>query len=221
MTPGEHLAAAMAACPLVAVLRGIRPDEIEPVGAALFAAGFRILEVPLNSPEPYVSIARLSAMAAAIGPEALVGAGTVLDVEAVDRVAAAGGRLVVSPSTDAAVIAATVAADMVSLPGFFTTSEAFAALQAGAHGLKLFPAEAGSPAVLRALRAVLPRAVPVLAVGGMTPEGLGAWAAAGADGFGLGASLFRPGSTVEQVAEMAGRFVTAWEATKLPPAAGA
>ncbi len=206
MDPAERLAAAMAACPLVAVLRGIRPDEVEAVGAALVAAGIRIIEVPLNSPEPYVSITRLSALAT---PEVLIGAGTVLDVDAVARVAAAGGELVVSPSTDAAVIGASVAAGLVSMPGFFTPSEAFAAIAAGAHALKFFPAEAGSPAVLKALRAVLPRAIPVLAVGGMTPDGLAAWRAAGADGFGVGGSLFTPGQSAAAVGETAARFVAA------------
>lgn len=196
----------LAACPLVAVLRGITPGEVTAVGTALLSAGIRIIEVPLNSPEPFESIARLCDLA---GDNALVGAGTVLDVSGVERVAAAGGRLVVSPSTDPDVIAATVAHGMTSLPGFFTPSEAFTALRAGAHGLKFFPAEAGSPAVLRALKAVLPRGVPVLAVGGMTPDGIAAWAAAGADGFGLGASLYKPGTTAGAAGAMAARFVAA------------
>ena len=204
MTAEELFAAAMAEMPLVAVLRGVRPEEIEAVGAALIAAGIRIIEVPLNSPEAYESIARLAGLA---GDDVLVGAGTVLDAEAVGRVTAAGGRLVVSPHCDPAVIAATVEAGMVSLPGFFTPTEGFAALNAGAHGLKFFPAEAGSPAVLKAMRAVLPRGVPILAVGGMTPEGLAPWRAAGADGFGLGSSLFSPGMAAEAVGEMALRFV--------------
>jgi len=201
----------LAACPLVAVLRGITPGEVTAVGAALLGAGIRVIEVPLNSPEPFESIARLCDLA---GDNALVGAGTVLDVSGVERVAAAGGRLVVSPSTDPEVIAATVALGMASLPGFFTPSEAFAALRAGAHGLKFFPAEAGSPPVLRALKAVLPRGVPVLAVGGMTPDGIAAWAAAGADGFGLGASLYKPGMTAEAVGAVATRFVAAVRPSK-------
>ena len=205
-TAAEDFARHLAACPLVAVLRGIRPEEVIDVGAALIAAGIRILEVPLNSPEPYESIARLSDLA---GDDALVGAGTVLDVAGAERVASAGGRLVVSPCTDPEVIAATVALGMVSLPGFFTPSEAFAALKAGAHGLKFFPAEAGSPAVIKAMKAVLPRGVPVLAVGGMTPEGVAAWQAAGADGFGLGASLYKPGTSAEAAGAMAARFVAA------------
>lgn len=206
MTSHPLFASAFAACPLVAVLRGIRPDEVVAVGEALIAAGIHILEVPLNSPEAYESITRLSALATA---DVLVGAGTVLDVDSVHRVAAAGGQLIVSPATDPAVIAATVAAGMVSLPGFFTPSEAFAAIAAGAHALKFFPAEAGSPAVIKALRAVLPRDVPVLAVGGMTPDGIAAWTAAGADGFGLGAALFRPGMASDDIAATARRFVAA------------
>ena len=206
MTPTELFAHHFGKTPLVAVLRGITPAEVEAVGAALIEAGFTILEVPLNSPEPYESITRLSALA---GDRALVGAGTVLKVEEVGRVAAAGGRLIVSPSVHVGVIAATVAANMVSAPGFFTASEAFTAIDAGAHALKFFPAEAGSPAVLRALKAVLPRAIPVLAVGGMTPDGLAAWKAAGADGFGTGSNLFKPGSTAAEAGEMARRFVAA------------
>jgi 2-dehydro-3-deoxyphosphogalactonate aldolase len=206
MTPHDGFSRAFAACPLVAVLRGVRPDEVVAVGEAVIAAGIHILEVPLNSPDAFESITRLSALAS---DNVLVGAGTVLDVESVDRVAAAGGRLIVSPSTDTAVIAATVAAGMAALPGFFTPSEAFAAIAAGAHALKFFPAEAGSPAVLKALRAVLPRAVPVLAVGGMTPDGLAAWTAAGADGFGLGSALFHPGRTADEVGTAARRFVAA------------
>jgi 2-dehydro-3-deoxyphosphogalactonate aldolase len=206
MTNAARFATAFAACPLVAVLRGIQPSEVDAIGTALIDAGITILEVPLNSPEPYAAITRLAALA---GTRALVGAGTVLDTESVARVAAAGGRLIVSPATDPAVIAATLAMDMVSMPGFFTPSEAFAAIAAGAHALKFFPAEAGSPAVIKALKAVLPRAIPVLAVGGMTPEGLAAWAAAGADGFGLGSGLYRPGTTAEAAAAVAARFVAA------------
>ncbi len=202
-----------AACPLVAVLRGLRPDEAEAIGSALIDAGIRILEVPLNSPEPYASITRLSAVAAG---RALVGAGTVLDTEAVARVQAAGGEIIVSPSTDSAVIAATVAAGLVSMPGFFTPSEAFAALAAGAHALKFFPAEAGSPAVLKAIRAVLPRETRVLAVGGMTPDGLAAWTVAGANGFGLGSNLYSPGADSGQVSAAAQRFVAAMAAATTP-----
>lgn len=197
-------AAAMAACPLVAILRGVRPDEVVDIGEALVAVGFRIVEVPLNSPEPLESIRRL---ATAVADRALVGAGTVLDPAQVADVQAAGGRLVVSPSVDAEVIRATVAAGMLSLPGYQTPSEAFAALKAGAHGLKLFPAEAASPAVLKAQRAVLPRDVPVLVVGGVTPGSLGPWLAAGADGFGLGSALYKPGQTAAEVRGQADEFL--------------
>ena len=206
MSNAERFETAFAACPLVAILRGIQPAEVESVGTALLDAGITLIEVPLNSPEPWESITRLAALA---GTRALVGAGTVLDVESVGRVAAAGGGLIVSPATDPDVIAATRAADLVSIPGFFTPSEAFTALKAGAHALKFFPAEAGSPAVLRAMKAVLPRDTRVLAVGGVTPDGLAAWAAAGADGFGLGSSLYKPGSTAAAVGEAAARFVAA------------
>jgi len=206
MTIPHDFARHFAACPLVAVLRGIRPDEVEAVGGALLDAGIGIMEVPLNSPEPFESITRL---AERVGDRGLVGAGTVLDREAVLRVHAAGGQLVVSPGSDPAVIGATVDAGMVAMPGFFTPTEAFAALAAGAHALKFFPAEAATPAVLRALRAVLPRELAVLAVGGMTPEGIAAWRAAGADGFGLGSALYKPGMTPEAVGEVARRFVAA------------
>lgn len=206
MTAPHDFTVHLAACPLVAILRGVRPDEVEAIGTVLLDAGIRIIEVPLNSPDPFESITRLSGLAAG---RALVGAGTVLDIEAVARVAAAGGQLVVSPNTDPIVIAASVAAGLVSLPGFFTPSEAFVALAAGAHGLKLFPAEAATPAVLKALRAVLPPAVPVLAVGGITAEGMSAWTAAGASGFGLGSGLYKPGMTAAAVSEAARRYVTA------------
>lgn len=195
-----------ATCPLVAVLRGITPDEAVAVGNALVEAGFSIIEVPLNSPQPLDSIARL---AASVGDRALVGAGTVLSVDQVTAVADAGGRLIVSPNSDAAVIAASVAAGLVSLPGYFTPTEAFAALAAGAHGLKLFPAEGASPAYLKAQRAVLPREMLVLAVGGITPEAMPVWRAAGADGFGLGSNLYRAGKPVAEVARDAARFVAA------------
>ncbi len=195
-----------AACPIVAILRGIRPDEVEAVGEALISAGVRIIEVPLNSPQPYESITRLAGLA---GDDALIGAGTVLDAEAVVRVAGAGGRLIVSPVSDPLVIAATLANAMVSMPGFLTPSEAFVAAAAGAHALKLFPAEAASPAVLRALKAVLPPALPVLIVGGVTADTMQAWQAGGADGFGLGSALYRPGASAADVAQAAAGFVAA------------
>ena len=191
-------------CPLVAILRGIRPEESEAVGEALFEAGIRIIEVPLNSPDPLASIARLSAR---FGERALVGAGTVLDPRQVAEVAAAGGRLIVSPNSDPAVIGATLAAGLASSPGFFTPSEAFAALSAGAHALKLFPAEATSPAVAKALKAVLPRQVPLIVVGGVGPGTMQPWIEAGADGFGLGSGLYKPGQSAAETAEKARAFV--------------
>ncbi|WP_310496931.1 2-dehydro-3-deoxy-6-phosphogalactonate aldolase [Sandarakinorhabdus sp.] len=197
---------ALAACPLVAILRGVEPDEIEAVGAALIAAGLRIIEVPLNSPRPLESIARLAAMA---GPDVLIGAGTVTTTAQVADVAAAGGRLIVSPNSNAEVIRATANAGLVSLPGFFTPSEAFGAISAGAHALKLFPAEATTPAALRAMKAVLPPHVPVLAVGGIAPGTMAGWAAAGAAGFGLGSALYRPGDSAEVVTRAAATFMAA------------
>jgi 2-dehydro-3-deoxyphosphogalactonate aldolase len=199
-------AAAFAACPLVAILRGLTPEEAPAIGDALVAAGITLIEVPLNSPHPLDSIRLL---ADRLGDRALVGAGTVLTADAVADVAAAGGQLIVSPNTDPAVIGATVAAGLISLPGYFTPSEAFAALAAGATALKLFPAEGASPAMLRAQRAVLPREVAVLAVGGVTPETMATWRTAGADGFGLGSSLYRAGKPAAAVAADAARFVAA------------
>lgn len=202
-------AAAFAACPLVAILRGVRPDEVEPIGEALVDAGFTLVEVPLNSPDPFASIA---ALARRIGDRAMVGAGTVLTVDDVARVGDAGGRMVISPNTNVDVVTATARAGMASLPGYFTPSEAFAALAAGASALKLFPAEAASPAVLKAQRAVLPKHVPVLVVGGVSPDTMGPWRAAGASGFGLGSALYKAGATAAQVGEAARAFVAAWRA---------
>ena len=189
----EHLSA----CPLVAILRGIRPDEVEAVGDALVAAGLRIIEVPLNSPEPFDSIARL---ARRFGDRALIGAGTVMRPADVDRVADAGGRLIVTPHADPALIRAAKVHGMVAMPGFFTPAEAFALLDTGADALKLFPAEGGNPAMLRALRAVLPPGTMVLPVGGMDAGTMGAWRDAGAAGFGIGSAIYRPGDTAAVVA---------------------
>jgi len=208
--PDSRFAEAFAACPLVAVLRGVTPGEAGEVGEALAAAGFTLIEVPLNSPDPYTSIRRL---ADSLDGRAVVGAGTVLTTEEVAQVADAGGALVVSPNTDPGVIRAAVTAGLISLPGYFTPSEAFAALAAGAHALKLFPAEGASPTLLKAQRAVLPRDVKVLAVGGVTPEAMPAWRAAGADGFGLGSNLYRPGKSIEDIARDARRFVAALRET--------
>jgi 2-dehydro-3-deoxyphosphogalactonate aldolase len=194
----------LADCPLVAILRGLEPGEAVPVGEALVAAGIRIIEVPLNSPEPFHSI---RALADALQGRALVGAGTVLDTLSVARVKDAGGRLVVAPNTDAQVISAAVNAGMVAAPGYFTPSEAFTALGAGAQALKLFPAEAASPAVLKAQRAVLPKGVPVLVVGGVQPDRMRPWIEAGANGFGLGSGLFAPGRSADEVHERALAYV--------------
>lgn len=198
---------ALAGLPLVAILRGIRPDEVEAAGDALVAAGFTLIEVPLNSPDPLVSIERL---AKRVGDRAIVGAGTVLTVAQVAQVQDAGGAMIVSPNTDVAVIAESARRGMVSLPGYFTPSEAFAALAAGASGLKLFPAEAATPSVVKAQRAVLPKDVPLFAVGGISPDNMGPWRAAGADGFGLGSALYKAGATAQEIAANARAFAAAW-----------
>lgn len=188
------------ACPVVAILRGIRPEEAEAVGAALLAEGLSILEVPLNSPNPLESIRRLHA---AFGDRALVGAGTVTSEDDVIAIAQAGAKLMVTPHCDPALVLAARARGLVACPGFFTPGEAFALLAAGANALKLFPAEAASPAVLRALLAVLPKGTAVLPVGGVGADNIPAWKAAGAAGFGVGSALYKPGDTAAMVAEKA------------------
>ena len=193
-------------CGLIAIIRGVTPDEVEGIGEVLFAAGIRVIEVPLNSPDPLTSIRRLSAR---MGERALVGAGTVLTVDAVEQVRAAGGRLIVSPNTNIDVIRASAAAGLVSCPGYFTPSEGFTALAAGATALKLFPAEAASPAVVRAQRAVLPKDLPLLVVGGVSLDTIPQWREAGADGFGLGSGLFVPGRSAEDVGARARSYVAA------------
>ncbi len=200
------LAALLAACPLVAILRGIRPDEAEAVGEALVAAGLRIIEVPLNSPDPMDSIARLQRR---FGDAALIGAGTVRRAADVEAVAAAGGRLIVTPHADPAVVRAAKARGLLAVPGFFTPAEAFALLDAGADALKLFPAEGGSPAMLRSLLAVLPPGTMVLPVGGMEAGTLASWRAAGAAGFGIGSAIYKPGDDAAAVAAKAARLVAA------------
>ena len=189
--------------PLIAVLRGITPEEINGVGQALAGAGFRVLEVPLNSPRAFVSIRML---ADAHGNDCLIGAGTVIDVADVARVRDAGGRVIVMPHADGAVIRAAKAQGMLCVPGVATPTEAFAALAAGADGLKMFPAEGIPPAALKAWRAVLPRGTLVFAVGGMRPDNLGAYWAAGASGFGTGSNLYQPGADPVVVAQVAAAF---------------
>jgi 2-dehydro-3-deoxyphosphogalactonate aldolase len=184
----------------------VRPDEIESVADALVEAGFSMIEIPLNSPDPLASIARI---AKRYGDDVLIGAGTVLSVDQLEAVRDAGGRLIVSPNTNVAVIAASAAAGLVSLPGYATPSEAFAAIAAGASGLKLFPAEAATPAVLRAQRAVLPADMAVLVVGGITPDTMAPWLGSGAQGFGLGSALYRPGDAAAIVGERARHFIDA------------
>lgn len=193
-------------CPLVGIIRGVTPADAAGIGRALFDGGLRIIELPLNSPDPFASIRTI---ADSLGEDALVGAGTVLDPADVQKVKDAGGRIIVSPNMNPAVIEATVQAGLVSSPGIFTPTEAFAALEAGAHALKLFPAEAASPAVVKALRAVLPKDVPLIIVGGVTPEAIGGWLEAGADGFGLGGGLYRPGQSAEETLAKARAYVAA------------
>ena len=196
----------LARCPLVAILRGVRPEEVEAIGDVLLDAGFAIIEVPLNSPDPIESIRRL---AARCGDRALVGAGTVLDPADCARIAAAGGRLVVTPHADPEVVRAAKAAGMFAVPGFMTPGEAFALLRAGADGLKLFPAEAASPAVVKALLAVLPAGTAILPVGGIEAGNMAPWRAAGAAGFGIGSAIYKPGDSAATVADKARRLMQA------------
>ena len=202
---------AMRALPLVAILRGLKPDEALAIGTVLVEAGFRLIEVPLNSPRPLESIAILRKQF----PQVLIGAGTVLKVDDVREVAAAGGELIVAPNFGRDVVAETVKLGLVSLPGILTPTEAFAALDAGAHGLKLFPAEIASPAVVKALLAVLPKGTPILPVGGIGADTMAGWRSAGAAGLGLGSSLYKPGDDAATVARKAATLVSAWNA--IPP----
>lgn len=203
------LQGAMAELPLVAILRGIRPDEAEAIGAALVEAGFRLIEVPLNSPQPFRSIEML---AKRFGEAALIGAGTVMSADDARRVVGAGGQLVVMPHSDAEVIRAGKAAGAWVLPGVATPGEGFAALKAGADGLKLFPGEALPPAVVKAWKAVFPPSVGLLPVGGIAPDNMAAYVAAGAAGFGIGSALYKPGLDAARIGERAAAFVRAWRA---------
>ena len=193
-------------CPLIAIIRGVTPGEAAETGQALFEGGIRIIEVPLNSPDPLASIRRL---ADSLGDKALIGAGTVLTTRDVHDVRDSGGRIVVSPNMNRDVIRATVEAGMISSPGIFTPSEAFAALDSGAHTLKLFPAEGASPKVVKSLRAVLPKDVPFIIVGGVTPASVRGWMDAGADGFGLGGGLYKAGQPPQETLRKANAYVEA------------
>ncbi|MFD0915022.1 2-dehydro-3-deoxy-6-phosphogalactonate aldolase [Pseudahrensia aquimaris] len=195
--------------PLVAILRGVKPDDVVAIGAALWDAGIGMIEVPLNSPQPLQSI---RVLADAMGERALIGAGTVLTVEQADEVFEAGGRLIVSPNMREDVIRRTVERDGVSFPGVFTPTEAFAALDAGAHGLKFFPASIHGPDGIKAIKAVLPPDCPVYAVGGVSVPTIGEWLAAGTNGFGIGSNIFKPGWGAKQVGEHARAFVAAYDA---------
>ncbi len=201
---------AFARCPLIAILRGITPDEAIPVGEALVRAGFAMIEVPLNSPDPYMSI---KALAAAFGDRVMIGAGTVMSPDDVKRVAGVSGRLIVMPHSDPAVISAAKAENLVCMPGVATPTEGFAALALGADGLKLFPAEAIAPAVVKAWRAVFPRSVRLVMVGGIGPGEVAPYLTAGANGFGLGSSLYAPQRSVADIEGRAVELVGAWRKT--------
>lgn len=203
------LNAALQALPLVAILRGIKPEEVEAVADALHAEGFRVIEVPLNSPNALDSIGRLARRMPA---DTVVGAGTVLSVQAVADVQAAGGKLIVMPHADIAVIREAKARGLFCVPGAATPTEAFAAVAAGADAVKLFPAELVTPTVMKAMRAVLPRELRLLPVGGIAPDTMAVYVKAGAAGFGLGSALYSPGLSAAEVGQRARAFVQAWRA---------
>jgi len=195
---------------LVAILRGVKPDEVEAIGDALVAAGITLIEVPLNSPDPFLSIERLVRR---LGGRALVGAGTVLSVADVMQLAVVGGRLMVSPNVDPAVLAAAAAQGMVTMPGVFTPSEALLALKSGASGLKFFPASALGAGGIAAIRAILPADTMIGAVGGVSEVDFAAYAKAGVRAFGLGSSLYKPGASAADVAARAAAAVAAYDST--------
>ncbi|RKP48563.1 2-dehydro-3-deoxy-6-phosphogalactonate aldolase [Pararobbsia silviterrae] len=209
--PHAALHAAMQACPLIAILRGVQPAEIVAIGEALVDAGFRVIEVPLNSPDPFESIRVLRA---AMPKDVVVGAGTVLSVEHVYEVARAGGDLIVMPHSDPAVVRAAKAKGLAAAPGVATPTEAFAALSNGADVLKMFPAEQLGVPVLKAWRAVVPKHVPLVPVGGVTPTNMGPFIAAGASGFGLGSALYKPGNTAAEVGANARAFIAGLAAAR-------
>ncbi|MGB9143172.1 MAG: 2-dehydro-3-deoxy-6-phosphogalactonate aldolase [Aestuariivirga sp.] len=202
---------AVSGCGLIAILRGIKTSEVEAVGQALFEAGIRVAEIPLNSPDPFASIQK---MGTAFNGKLVVGAGTVLSVQDVNLLKAHGGQISVSPDCNEAVIARAKELGMEPLPGVFTPTEVFAAIRAGATHLKLFPAEAASPVTVKAWRAVVPRHVRIYAVGGVTPANMQTWYDAGIAGFGIGSNIYKPGFTAADVARSAKEFVTAWRALK-------
>ena len=206
-TPAQLLASGLQQLPLVAILRGLTPAEAPAIGQALTTAGFVLLEVPLNSPQPLDSIAALSAQ----HPGLLIGAGTVMSAADVRNVHAAGGRLIISPHFDLEVVNEALRLDLACMPGVATPREAFAALKAGAHALNLFPAEMIAPSVVKALRAVLSASVPLLPVGGIGPDNMGAYKKAGATGFGIGSSLYKPGQTPAQTMAAAQNFIQNWK----------
>ena len=208
-----RFAAAQSALPLVAILRGVRPQEVVDIGVSLVDVGFRLIEIPLNSPDPFVSIA---ALRQALPTDAMVGAGTVLEVEHIGLLCDYGAELVVMPHADLTLIRAAKAAGLICVPGIATPTDAFGALAAGADALKIFPAELVTPAVLKAMCAVLPKGRGLLPVGGIKPESIKPYVDAGATGFGLGSALYKPGMTVEQIATMARKFVAAWRAAQHP-----
>lgn len=210
-----NLTDALARCRLIAILRGLRPEEAPAVAAALIEEGFTMIEVPLNSPDPFASIA---AIAAEFGDAALIGAGTVLRVEECQRLADAGGRLVVSPNCDVRVIREAKALGLTSLPGVATPSEAFAALDAGCDGLKMFPFETLGPQALKAWQAVLPAGIGLMPVGGVGPDDLAPLSRAGAAGFGIGSALYRPGMSPADLRQNAARFVAAERLCRESPA---
>jgi 2-dehydro-3-deoxyphosphogalactonate aldolase len=192
-------------CPLIAIIRGVTADEVEGIGDAIYEGGIRIVEVPLNSPEPLKSIERL---AKKFGERMLVGAGTVLDPADVSRIRDVGGRIIVSPDANPQVISAAASAGLVSSPGYFTPTEAFRAIRAGATSLKLFPAEGATPAVLKAHLAVIPNVIPILIVGGIQPCNMRPWLDAGARGFGLGGGLYKPGQSPAETLDKARAYVS-------------
>ena len=207
-TPAQRLACGLQQLPLVAILRGLTPEQAPAIAEALVSAGWVLLEVPLNSPQPLQSIAALAAQ----HPDLLIGAGTVMSTADVRNVHAAGGRLIISPHFDAEVVQEALRLGMACMPGVGTPSEAFAALRAGAHALKLFPAEMIGPAVVKALRAVLPASVPLLPVGGIAPDNMAPYRRAGASGFGIGSALYKPGQSAAQTAAAAQLFIERWRA---------